>query len=194
VSGAERTTEEKNRLRAEFSAARRARSPEQLAAARSGVRERVLEYVDATAGIACVAGYVPLRTEPGSQALLAALEARGLRVIVPITRGDRDLDWAQWRSDGPGAALGVDAVTAAQVVLVPALAVARDGTRLGRGGGSYDRALGRRGSGSLTVALLFDGEVVDHLPHDVWDRPVDAAATASEWHDVARNTDVMPES
>jgi hypothetical protein len=41
---------------------------------------------------------------------------------------------------------------------VPALAVGRDGTRLGRGGGSYDRALARVGAAIQTVALLYPGE------------------------------------
>jgi 5-formyltetrahydrofolate cyclo-ligase len=157
------------------------------------VCDRVVQHVAALPGVDCVAGYVPLRTEPGSEALLTALAARGLRVIVPLTRPDRDLDWARWSPVGTGAALGPDAVAAAQVVLVPALAVAPDGTRLGRGGGSYDRALGRRAAGSLAVALLFDGEVVDNLPRDPWDRPVDAAITPGGWHDLARNTDVAPD-
>ena len=45
-----------------------------------------------------------------------------------------------------GERLGVDAIATADVVLVPGLAVAADGMRLGRGGGSYDRAL-RPGAG-----------------------------------------------
>jgi 5-formyltetrahydrofolate cyclo-ligase len=80
-----------------------------------------------------------------------------------------------------GPRLGVDAIAAADVVLVPALAVARDGVRLGKGGGSYDRALARARTGALVVALLWDGELHDagDLPVEPHDRPVDAVVTPS---------------
>jgi 5-formyltetrahydrofolate cyclo-ligase len=62
------------------------------------------------------------------------------------------------------------------LMLVPALAVDRTGMRLGRGGGSYDRTLARAGT-ALTVALLHDGELVDHVPAEAHDRPVRATVT-----------------
>ena len=84
---------------------------------------------------------------------------------------DRDLDWAA----GDGAPLGPVAVADCDVVLVPALAVDRRGVRLGRGGGSYDRALGR--ARGLVVALLHEGELHDEpLPAEPHDVPVDAVA------------------
>ena len=91
--------------------------------------------------------------------------------------------------DGPlglrepaGPRLGPDAVADADVVLVPALAVDHAGTRLGRGGGYYDRALARVPAGVPVVALLHDGELVDALPADPWDRPVTAAVLpATGW-------------
>jgi 5-formyltetrahydrofolate cyclo-ligase len=60
-------------------------------------------------------------------------------------------------------------------VLVPALAVDRAGNRLGRGGGSFDRALARIGPLIPVIALLYDDELVDHVPaeaHDVRARAV----------------------
>uniref|UniRef100_UPI0030EF2491 5-formyltetrahydrofolate cyclo-ligase n=1 Tax=Aquipuribacter hungaricus TaxID=545624 RepID=UPI0030EF2491 len=82
---------------------------------------------------------------------------------------------------GPGGPrLGTAAVASCDLVLVPALAVDRAGTRLGQGGGSYDRALarahtapGRRPGegGPLVLAVVHDDEVLDDLlprePHDV---------------------------
>ena len=71
----------------------------------------------------------------------------------------------------------VDAVARADLVVVPALAVDRYGFRLGRGGGSYDRALARVSASTLTVALLHDGELLDRLPAEPHDRPVRAVVT-----------------
>jgi 5-formyltetrahydrofolate cyclo-ligase len=74
-----------------------------------------------------------------------------------------------------GPRLGPDAVRTCDVVVVPALAVDRDGHRLGRGGGSYDRAL--PGAQGLVVALLHDGELLDAVPTDPHDVAVHAVAT-----------------
>jgi 5-formyltetrahydrofolate cyclo-ligase len=134
-----------------------------------------------------VAAYVAVGTEPDTAALLAALAARGVEVLLPVLLPDGDLDWA--RADGQlapgrhgllepqGQRLGRDALTGCSVVVVPALAVDRTGTRLGRGGGSYDRALPR--TGGWVVALLHDGEMVAELPSEPHDRPVDAVVTPS---------------
>jgi 5-formyltetrahydrofolate cyclo-ligase len=187
VDDAQRPAADKHALRAELLAARRARSPEALGAARAAVRDQVLDHVD---GIDVVAAYVPLRTEPGSIELLAELARRGVQVLVPVTLPDGDLDWAMWSPSDEGESLGPEAIGTAGLVLVPALAVARDGTRLGRGGGSYDRALARCSPGATTAALLFDGELVDRLPRDPWDVPVSAAVTPSGWAGLDRNTDI----
>lgn len=78
-----------------------------------------------------------------------------------------------------GPRLGPAAIGGAQLVIVPAVAVDRRGIRLGRGGGSYDRALARVGAATLVVALLHDGELVDAVPAEPHDRPVDAVVTPS---------------
>ena len=58
-------------------------------------------------------------------------------------------------------------------MLVPALAVDRRGMRLGRGGGSYDRALERlEGTSALVVALLHEDELLPVVPAEPHDRPV----------------------
>jgi 5-formyltetrahydrofolate cyclo-ligase len=138
---------------------------------------------------ATVAAYVSVGREPGTGPLLAALVAAGKRVILPLLQPDDDLDWAVYR--GPegllparrgllepvGAALGHDAVGTADAVLVPGLAVDRRGIRMGRGGGSYDRALGRVPVGTFTCVVLNAAEVLDAVPHADHDRRVTAAAT-----------------
>jgi 5-formyltetrahydrofolate cyclo-ligase len=167
-------------LRAASLRRRRERAPSDLQAARAAIRAVVLAERDRH-GWEVVAGYVPLRTEPGSTELLDELAAAGVRVIVPVRLADNDLDWTPWRAD---TSLGVDAIADVDAALVPALAVADDGTRLGRGGGSYDRALARADTAAVVAALLFDGERVAVLPRDPWDVPVRAVVTASGWESV----------
>jgi 5-formyltetrahydrofolate cyclo-ligase len=173
--------------RRDLTAARLARPADAIEAARRDVCAAVLEHC-AAAVWRCVGAYVPMRSEPGSTALLDGLTRAGVRVLVPVLLADRDLDWAEWdaTTQGAGPTLGVAAISQADALLVPALAVARDGTRLGRGGGSYDRVLQRAPAGIPVAALLFEGELVDELPSDDWDMPVTAVVSPIGWHELAR--------
>lgn len=124
-----------------------------------------------------VAAYDSLPTEPPTGPLRAALAARGLRVLLPVTLPSWDLDWVV---DGdPDRPLGTAAVSGVRLLLVPALAVDRAGTRLGQGGGCYDRTLPRRGDGAAALAVLHPGELAsDPLPAGALDVPVDGVLTA----------------
>ena len=140
-----------------------------------------------------VATYVPVGREPGGSDLPEVLDALlppGGRLLLPVLLDDGDLDWARYEGPlslqaGPrglrepvGRRLGVSAIHEAALIIVPALAVDRVGMRLGRGGGSYDRALARVDS-AFIVALLHDGELVDSVPAEEHDRSVHAAITPS---------------
>lgn len=114
-----------------------------------------------------VAAYSSFGSEPST----AGLVEPGW--LLPVLHADNDLGWSV---DG-GPDLGLAAIADCDVVLVPALAVDRSGVRLGRGGGSYDRAL-RRATG-LVVALLHEGELVDDLPSEQHDVRVAAVALPS---------------
>ncbi len=133
-------------------------------------RDAVLAALLARARLAGgrVAAYTAFGTEPATARLLTPA------TLLPVLLPDRDLDWVL---HGGGPPVGVDAVAGCAVVLVPALAVDRSGVRLGRGGGSYDRAL-RRARG-LVVALLHEGELVEALPAEPHDVPVHAVALPS---------------
>jgi 5-formyltetrahydrofolate cyclo-ligase len=138
---------------------------------------------------ATVAAYIPVGSEPGTAPLLHALVASGKRIVLPVLLPDGDLDWAAYAGDQDlvpaafgllepgGSRLGVDAVATADAVLLPGLAVSARGERLGRGGGSYDRALGRVPVGTFTCVLLYDDEVGIDVPVEPHDRPVTAAAS-----------------
>jgi 5-formyltetrahydrofolate cyclo-ligase len=170
-------------LRRQLLAGRRQISPEQRAAAGRGIRDAVLSLPQ-TQMAGTVAAYYSVGTEPDSHALVYGLWKRGSYVLLPLLRPDGDLDWASYEGPdslrpGPRGLTepaepprGVTAITSADLVLVPALAVDRAGLRLGRGGGSYDRALARVGDQVPTVALLYDRELLDEVPAGPDDRPV----------------------
>ena len=136
---------------------------------------------------ALVAAYVSLGHEPGTGPLLDALRAVGKRVILPLLLADNDLDWAEYAGAESLAsgrlglheptmpALGPDALATADLVLVPGLAVDRRGHRLGRGGGSYDRAL-PRATGTIWC-VLNASEVLDEVPYAEHDHRVEGAVT-----------------
>ncbi|SFP59037.1 MULTISPECIES: 5-formyltetrahydrofolate cyclo-ligase [Actinomadura] len=180
----------KNGLRAELLGRRAAMPPEQRAAAARPIRDALLEVPELEMA-GTVAAYVSIGTEPDTRSLLFALWKRGTYVLLPRLLPDGDLDWASYEGPDslvPGARgclepseppRGPGAVASADVVLVPAVAVDRTGLRLGRGGGSYDRALARVGPAILTVALLYDGELVPRLPAEPHDQRVRAAVTPS---------------
>ncbi|MEV5003578.1 5-formyltetrahydrofolate cyclo-ligase [Nocardioides sp. LML1-1-1.1] len=173
-------------VRDQLLTARRRRPLAEVGAAARDLAEVVLAVPEVRRA-ATVACYVSAGTEPGSTLLLDRLRAAGKRVIVPVLLPDDDLDWAAYDGDlvparrgllePVGPALGVAAVATADAVLVPGLAAGADGTRLGRGGGSYDRALGRVPVGTFTCVLLYDDELLPVVPTEPHDRPVTAAAT-----------------
>ena len=124
-----------------------------------------------------VAAYEALRTEPPTSVTIDTLARQGIRVIVPVTLPDNDLDWCDAR-DNQRMPLGPDAISTAGLVLTPGLAVDLVGTRLGRGGGSYDRALARRSPDARVLVVVHPGEIhAVRLPHDELDQPVDGALT-----------------
>ena len=140
-----------------------------------------------------VAAFLSQDGEPGTAPLIDALGAAGIEVLIPILRDDFDLDWGLFE---PGQQergrfrllvpttppLGEDAVAAAEVVICPGVAVDREGNRLGRGGGSYDRALSRCSERVLRVQLVYDDEVVDAVPAEPHDQRVDAIVTPTTTH------------
>ncbi|PQD97302.1 5-formyltetrahydrofolate cyclo-ligase [Mycobacterium sp. EPG1] len=134
--------------------------------------------------IACA--YIPVGSEPGSLAIVEDAAARDVTVLLPVARNDDQgtplpLQWGRYE---PGrlvrAPFGLrepsppwlppEAIADAAVVLVPALAVDRDGARLGRGAGFYDRTLPLADPAAMLVAVVRDEEMVERLPaepHDV---------------------------
>jgi 5-formyltetrahydrofolate cyclo-ligase len=166
-------------------------SAERRVAAGRDLRDALLELPELQMA-GTIGAYVSVGTEPDTNGLIFALWKRGSYVLLPVLQSDGDLDWASYEGPdslaaGPRGLLepteprrGVTAITSADLLIVPALAVDHAGRRLGRGGGSYDRALARIGPAILTVALLYKGELVGQVPAGPHDQSVRAVAVPGE--------------
>jgi 5-formyltetrahydrofolate cyclo-ligase len=186
VSDVPEIQQDKAALRRRLLAARSGVPGDERKAAGRLIRDALLD-LPALQMAGTVAAYYSVGSEPDTRGLVYALWKRGTYVLLPLLRPDGDLDWASF--EGPDSlvpgprglrepgepARGVSAVTRADVVLAPALAVDRAGNRLGRGGGSYDRALARVGPLIPVIALLYDDELLGHVPAEPHDTPVRAA-------------------
>lgn len=180
----------KSALRTRLLADRRAMPPELRdaeAAALAGHLQRL------AGDIGTVCAYLPVGAEPGSPAMLDALEQRGVRVLLPVVRTADDgaplpLLWGRYRPETlvsarfgllepPPPWLAADTLAEADLIVVPALAVDRRGARLGRGAGFYDRSLQWRRPQVPLVAIVRDAELLDELPAEPHDVPMTHALT-----------------
>lgn len=141
-----------------------------------------------------VAAYHPTPTEADVMPLARRLAELGAQLIFPVAAG-RELDWVSWDGvspfvDSPGRGFGKeptgqhhgpDALAHTHLVLTPAVAVDRAGTRIGHGAGYYDRALAGISSRTDVVAVVHPDEVLDAgtLPRGEHDVPIPAALTAA---------------
>ncbi|CAN5409561.1 5-formyltetrahydrofolate cyclo-ligase [soil metagenome] len=185
-------------LRDQLTTARRRLSVAELGVYSRGLAGH-LQQAPEVRRAATVAAYVSIGNEPGTSWLLDGLSGAGVRVLLPVLLPDGDLDWAAYAGstslaagrlgllEPTGRRLGVEAVAGADAVLVPGLAVSSTGLRLGRGGGSYDRALARVPVGTFTCVLLYDGETDRAVPAEPHDRAVGAVATPSGIRRFARS-------
>jgi 5-formyltetrahydrofolate cyclo-ligase len=182
VSAAAAPGRDKAATRSALLSARRSMPPSVRARADAAIMA-VLGSVVTALQPRLICAYVPMVGEPGGAALPTAL---GVPTLLPVLLADNDLDWALPSAllagryglrEPAGKRLGVTAVADADLVIAPGLAVSRAGVRLGRGGGSYDRALAR--ARGLTVALLYDGETAEELPAESHDVRVAAVGTPS---------------
>lgn len=139
--------------------------------------------------------YMPVRGEVDVSPLLAELWERGARVLLPRCRpgapGELDLACCACPEELAPGAYGIleptpDACPALDqcgpdLILVPAVGLDRRGARLGHGAGYYDRLLARPDlARAVAAAPAYAFQVLERLPADPWDRPVDVIVTENE--------------
>ena len=139
--------------------------------------------------------YQSFRQEPSLQSLFDQDHRWGLpRCVGP------DLVWHHWQPlepeqlqqgkygiTEPKATLPILSLTAADLILVPALACDAQGFRLGYGGGYYDRLLSQR-SCVKTVGIVFHEMDFHALPLEHWDQPLKAVCTEAGFRQPDGNT------
>ena len=135
---------------------------------------------------AVVAAYWPIRDELDCRAVLTRLVDSGQPVCLPVVRGNEEpLELRLWEE---GAALypsGFGTLAPAEtaplaepdVILVPLLAFDKLGTRLGYGGGYYDRTLAVLGHRPKLIGFAFSAQELDHIPRLAHDVPLHAVIT-----------------
>lgn len=187
---------DKSELRATMKQRNRALAPNEKRAA----AERIFAAVGALPEFAqarCVACFCALPDEPPTAEALHCWSG-SKRVVVPRVEGDT-MRFYDYRPDAlvrgafgidepsvgaSGGPVGASATDGGFVhecppetldlVVVPGVAFTRDGARLGRGRGYYDRYLSQPGLRAFCVGVCFAHQLVDALPVEPHDRAMDA--------------------
>ena len=140
-----------------------------------------------------VLAYASFGTEPQTDELLRKALDDGKVLVLPRVEGDvlglyevrdlsRDLSPGTWgiREPGPDRCRRADA-GGVGFALIPGVAFDRRARRLGYGGGYYDRLLaGGLPEGTPLVSGAFEVQIVDEVPTDPHDAPVDVVVTEKE--------------
>jgi 5-formyltetrahydrofolate cyclo-ligase len=180
---------EKRALRAELRERRRIRTSTRTTQDSVALTAN-LQKVVTDVGARSLTAYLSLPEEPDTRAFLRWTADQGLRVLLPVARDDGLLDWAPYDGEDEDAdflgmptptseLLGPIAINDVDLILVPAAAVDRTGMRMGWGRGYYDKTLGSVEGCPPVYAVIFDDELVDAVPRERHDMPVNGVVTPS---------------
>lgn len=176
---------DKQALRKQIRDQKRAMTEEQIVSKSEKLGELFLAS-EAYRQAKTIYGYLPYNQEVRTVAMLEQAIADGKRVAVPKCYGDEmrfiyldDLSKVEKGycgipepvEDGPVA----EDKTA--LVLMPGLAFTKEGLRMGYGGGFYDKFLASEPE-HPTLALCYDFQMVEHIPTEDYDIPVNTVLWA----------------
>lgn len=183
--------ESKRDMRRRMAALREGVPPDERAELSAAVLDR-LRGVPAWDLAREVLTYMPVHGEVDVRPLMDELWARGARVLLPRCRPDEpgimDLACVTCPAElAPGRygilepdpdACPAEAAPRPDLILVPGVAFDIRGFRLGYGAGFYDRLLSGEGApGASVYGLAYSFQVLERLPSDPWDVPVQAVIT-----------------
>ncbi|MBO4360707.1 MAG: 5-formyltetrahydrofolate cyclo-ligase [Eubacteriaceae bacterium] len=177
--------DEKKALRKKILAERAAMDPEEIKALSQIILEKTQE-LECFAEAGTVMVYVSYNDEIYTHDLIRGMIASGKRVITPTCRNDHTMALCVTESFPEGfekTSMGIleipeeKAVTVSEedidLIISPGLAFTLEGKRLGYGGGFYDRLFARKRTDCLTVCPVIDRFIVDDIPTEETDLPVD---------------------
>ena len=176
---------DKKELRRQIRELKRAMTNEQIDAASARLGELFLncpQYKQAKT----IYGYLPYNQEVRTVPMLEQAMKEGKRVAVPKCYGDEmrfiymdDLSKVEKGYANIPEPIADDPVAddKTALVLMPGMAFTKDGKRMGYGGGFYDKFLASEPD-HPTVALCYDFQMVEDLPTEEYDIPVDCVLWA----------------
>jgi len=186
--------EEKKQLRAILKESRASLPDAAVASASGAIQARLMAstlWRDASAAVL----YASHGNEVDTRRLFDASLSSGRAAFFPrLDRDRRAIELVRVRSLAelnsgafgilePKGAEKIDpAELAGALVCVPGVAFARDGQRLGRGGGSYDRLLAALSPAAVTVGLCYSFQMLETLPESERDRRLDFVITQFALH------------
>jgi 5-formyltetrahydrofolate cyclo-ligase len=133
-----------------------------------------------------VAAYWPIRDELDCKLVLTRLMDEGRPVCLPVVLGDdRPLELRLWEQGTALYPSGFGTLApdenarqvAPDIVLMPLLGFDQQGTRLGYGGGYYDRTLAAMQHQPRLIGFAFSAQELNHIPRETHDIPLDAVIT-----------------
>ncbi len=182
-------TLEKRALRAELRERRRIITTTGRAEANAAITQNLIALATRL-GARSLSAYLSTPDEPGTREFLAWAHAQSIRVLLPISRADGLLDWAEFDDSDEfeddlgmpaptGEPLSPSALDDVDLILVPAASVDRSGMRMGWGRGYFDKTLGSMQQCPPVYAVIFDDELVDAVPSERHDQRVNGVVTPS---------------
>ncbi|MFZ5969729.1 MAG: 5-formyltetrahydrofolate cyclo-ligase [Bacillota bacterium] len=183
----------KNTLRKEILEKRKAMSETEIAT-KSDLIFSKLKTLELYKHAVVVMVYLDFRNEVQTQLIIKDLLSSGKKAIIPISVPETKhmilsqlMDPEVELTEGTYGILEpkkefireVDKNTL-DLILVPGVVFDRKGYRIGYGGGYYDRFLDSLTKTVPSIALAFDLQVIDEVPHDFHDYPVSYIVTETE--------------
>jgi 5-formyltetrahydrofolate cyclo-ligase len=133
-----------------------------------------------------VAGYWRIKDEMDCQPILIRLMDSYQPVCLPVVLGDDEpLELRLWEQGAPLYEAGFGTLAPAElapqvepdIIIMPLLGFDKRGTRLGYGGGYYDRTLARLSKKPRLVGIAFAAQEIDDIPREPHDVPLDVIVT-----------------